>query len=101
MGFMKRLYTQIQEDLTTEDGETPTNNLIVEEFKNRLARDTDPKPEPAKPVDCETCQDTGEVHGEGCQECCDHSDRDSHCCLICGAEIDWSDFYDEDYGQDR
>lgn len=53
-------------------------------------------------IGCLKCRDTGETKdGEACKECCDHSDRDAHCCLICGEEIDWSDFYDEDYGKDR
>lgn len=38
---------------------------------------------------------------EDCQTCCEHGDRDDHCCLICGKETDLSDFYDEDYGKDR
>lgn len=54
-----------------------------------------------KEFDCDACEDTGMDGKDGCQECCEHGDKDAHCCLICGAEIDWSDFYNEDYGQDR
>lgn len=38
---------------------------------------------------------------DGCQQCCDHSDKTTHCCLICGASLEASDFGDEDYGADR
>ena len=34
-----------------------------------------------KEHDPETCED------EECQICCEHSDVDDHCCLICGADM--------------
>lgn len=45
---------------------------------------------------CDTCQDDG----SDCQKCCDHSDKDAHCCLICGAELEPSDYGDGDYFKD-
>lgn len=41
---------------------------------------------------CETCKDTGEGQYDdrySCRDCCDHFDKDSHCCLQCGEERDW------------
>ena len=35
-------------------------------------------------------EDCGEItsnDSDVCAECCDHSDRDSYCCLICGKEL--------------
>lgn len=31
---------------------------------------------------CPECSDDGTA----CVECCEHSDQDDHCCLICGKE---------------
>ncbi len=42
----------------------------------------------ATEVKCVTCNDTYELDsGDGCPDCCDHSDRDCYCCLICGADL--------------
>ena len=40
-------------------------------------------------ADAENCSPQAPCEKDGCQECCPHTDRDSHCCLICGAETDW------------
>lgn len=38
-----------------------------------------------------TCEDCGVLTGDYlafvCEECCDHSDTDHHCCLICGMDM--------------
>lgn len=40
--------------------------------------------------DCDACKDaTYNGAGESCKECCEHWDRDAHCCLDCGAERDY------------
>lgn len=41
------------------------------------------------PANTYTCPNESKdcTEDEQCVECCDHSDRDSHCCLICGAEL--------------
>jgi hypothetical protein len=33
------------------------------------------------------CQDCDEDNDIVCEDCCDHSDCDSHCCLICGKDM--------------
>lgn len=38
---------------------------------------------------------------EGCKKCCPHDEFDHYICLDCGYEGEPSDWYDEDYGQDR
>lgn len=38
-------------------------------------------------IQCEDCQDTGELeNGEFCQECCEHGDYDHGICGSCGAD---------------
>ena len=54
-------------------------------------------PEP----DCDNCEDRYEVDGVACQACCPHAEHDHFICLDCGYEGEPSDYYDEDYGQDR
>lgn len=29
----------------------------------------------------------GECENGECEDCCEHSDTDGHCCLICGADM--------------
>lgn len=36
-----------------------------------------------------------------CQKCCAHDEHDHYICSDCGLEMESSDFYDEDYGQER
>lgn len=36
-------------------------------------------------MNCEECQKEAEF--EVCESCCDHSDCDDHCCLICGKDM--------------
>jgi hypothetical protein len=51
---------------------------------------------------CESCNDVVELpDGSVCQDCCPHNDHDHFICLDCGHEGEPSDYYDEDYGQDR
>jgi len=38
---------------------------------------------------------------EDCEECCTHDEHDHFICLDCGKEFEPSDFFDEDYGQER
>jgi len=35
-------------------------------------------------IECEACQD---VEDSECQKCCEHSDVDYPCCLICGKDM--------------
>lgn len=38
-------------------------------------------------IKCESCNDTYELeNGDGCAECCDHSDMDEGFCLLCGED---------------
>jgi len=78
------------------DGKTKLSEHFTSEQINANA-------EKSVEYNCTNCEDTGTepATGDGCQDCCEHDDKDDHCCLICGAEIDWSDFYNEDYGLDR
>ena len=51
---------------------------------------------------CLECRDTGvNDTGKTCQECCEHNEQDHYICLDCDYEGEPSDWYDEDYGQDR
>lgn len=52
---------------------------------------------------CDYCQDSGEdiQDGRACQMCCPHEEHDHYICLDCGHEGEPSDYYDEDYGQER
>lgn len=50
---------------------------------------------------CEACQDTCEINGDPCQECCEHYEHDHFICLDCGYEGEPSDYFDEDAGKDR
>lgn len=45
---------------------------------------------PQEKIDCEKCQDTGLIDGEGCQACCPHNEREHGCCLDCADfQEDW------------
>lgn len=48
-----------------------------------------PHDEPASCTECGTCnlKTDQQIHSEVCSECCDHTDRDSHCCMTCGIEL--------------
>ena len=35
-------------------------------------------------MDCQDCDEDNDVT---CEDCCDHSDCDEHCCLICGKDM--------------
>jgi len=35
---------------------------------------------------CSECGATN-VYDDICEDCCDHSDCDDHCCLICGKDM--------------
>ncbi len=52
---------------------------------------------------CDACEseDGTLANGDSCQECCPHDEHDHFICLQCGHEGEPSDYYDEDYGQER
>lgn len=51
--------------------------------------------------DCDRCEDKYEVEGAPCQACCPHVEHEHFICLDCGLQQEPSDYYDEDYGQER
>lgn len=52
---------------------------------------------------CEACNDTYEVNGESCMECCPHDEQDHFICLDCGYEGDPGEAIDAamDYMENR
>ncbi len=37
---------------------------------------------------CENCQDTGQIHGYQCEECCEHEEIDHDVCIDCGVVLE-------------
>ena len=52
-----------------------------------------------------TRKPTHEVEGwcddEACTECCYHTEHEHFVCMYCGKQLEPSDYYDEDYGEER
>ena len=87
----------IGREWTDASGECRTACTECEASEAAAAQD-----EPKEPT-CEACNDTGEVGGDPCVECCEHEfDPDEgFTCLNCGKQGEPSDCGDEDYGQER
>lgn len=50
-------------------------------------------------ISCSYCLDSGhDSNGNNCQECCEHL---HYICLDCGYQGEPSDWYDEDYSEER